>query len=113
MRMLTIVTASLVTVTILAACGGSEESFRAEYRTKAVSECRRGAESQPNPGGVNMAQICECMVDGYMRATSTDRLKAESSQSSAPPAANAAAQQCLRQAIQGQMGGTLAAGNAQ
>lgn len=113
MRMLTVVTAPLLTVIVLSACGGNEDSFRAEYRTKAVSECRRGAESQPNPGGVNMVQLCECMVDGYMRATPTDRLKAESDQNTPPPAANAAAQQCMRQAIQGQMGGAPAAGNTQ
>lgn len=96
----------------IAACSQSDDAFRTSYRTKAVGDCTRGAQSQPNPAGLNMEQLCTCMVDGYMRATPTDRLKAERDQNAPPAAANAAMQQCVQQVLQN-MGGSLPGANRQ
>ena len=97
----------------LAACGESDEAFRSSYRTKAISECTGGARSRPNPTGGNIEQLCSCMIDGYMRVTPTERLKAERNQSATPAAADAARQQCLQQALQGRAAGTTPAANPQ
>jgi hypothetical protein len=113
MRLISTISLPILTICTLVACGESDEAFRANYRTKAVADCARGANSQSNPTGVNMNQLCGCMVDGYMRVTPTDRLKAERDQSEAPPAANAAMRQCVGQALQGRMSGSAAPSNSQ
>jgi hypothetical protein len=93
-----------VTAVALAACGQSEEAFRADYRTKAVSSCVTGARSSPNAAqataaGINPETLCNCMIDRYMRDTPIDRLKSEANSSTPPPAAQAAAQQCAMEAV--------------
>ena len=81
----------------LAACGQSDEAFRASYRTKAVTACTQGAARAPNAANVDTNRLCTCMVDGYMRATSTDQLKAERNQTAAPAAAQQAMMQCAQE----------------
>ncbi len=92
-----------VAAVALAACGQSEEAFRADYRTRAVSSCVTGARSSPNAAqataaGINPETLCNCMIDRYMRDTPIDRLKSEENSSTPPPAAQAAARQCALEA---------------
>jgi hypothetical protein len=81
----------------LAACGQSDDAFRASYRTKAVEACSQGARSAAGSAGVDANRLCSCMVDNYMRATSTEQLKAERDKTTPPPAARAAMMQCARE----------------
>ena len=81
----------------LAACGQSDEAFRASYRTKALASCNRGGQTAPNPGNVDVNRLCTCVVDGYMRSTPTDRLRAEGDQSTPPAAAQQAMMQCAQE----------------
>jgi len=99
----------------LVACGETDEAFRSNYRTSAIAECTRGAQSAPSVPGINPEQLCTCMVEGYMRDTPSDRLKAERGQTQAPPAAQSAMMECVRQATSGQSGAAPAtpAGNTQ
>lgn len=114
MRLIMGMTAGLLTLSGLAACGQNEDAFRASYRTKAVESCSRGAGMAPNAAGIDTGRLCNCMVDAYMRATSTAQLKAEQNQTTAPPAAQAAMMQCAQEqarAMQGAAPGTPPASN--
>lgn len=97
--MLSIRTIALGAVALgaLAACGQSDEAFRASYRTKAVDTCNQGARSTPAPAGVDAARLCACIVDRYMAATTTEQLRAERNQTRPPPAAQNAMMQCAQE----------------
>ena len=108
MRMMAVVSLGLVGLTGLAACSESDEAFRARYRTEAINACVQGARTS-NPGNLDPNRFCTCMVDGYMRGTPSERLRAERGENTPPPAAQAAIQQCARE----MMGGAPATGNGQ
>jgi len=97
-------TVAIVGFSGLAACSESDEAFRARYRTQAIEACVQGGRSS-NPAGLDASRFCPCMVDGYMRATPSDRLKAERNETAPPPAARAAIEQCARELLGGQAGG--------
>lgn len=97
MRLIRTMTIAALTVGGLVACGQGDEAFRASYRTKAVAACTQGAARAPNAGNVDTNRFCNCMVDGYMRATSTEQLKAERNQTAPPAAAQQAMMQCVRE----------------
>ena len=112
MRMMAIVSLGLVGLSGLAACSESDEAFRARYRTEAIAACVQGARTS-NPGNLDPNRFCSCMVDGYMRGTTSDRLRAERSQNEPPPAAQSAIAQCAREMTGGQAGAPPAGGNGQ
>lgn len=101
MRVMTFVSLGLVGLTGLAACSESDEAFRARYRTEAIARCVQGARTS-NPAGLDPNRFCTCMVDGYMRGTPSERLRAERSQNEPPPAAQSAIAQCARELTGGQ-----------
>jgi hypothetical protein len=105
--MRTILTAtSLVLATAgLAGCGGSDESFRAEYRTRAVQACASGGRASPNAAavqsaGVDFQRVCECAVDRHLADNSTATLRGETRGTAAPAGAQAAMMQCMRESLQ-------------
>jgi hypothetical protein len=109
--MRTILTAtSLVIATAgLAGCGGSDESFRAEYRTRAVEACASGARASPNASaaqsaGVNLQRVCECAVDRHLANSTTAALRGETKGSAAPAGAQSAMIQCLTESLQAGQG---------
>lgn len=114
MRVTIFLSLGLVGLSALAACSESDEAFRARYRTEAIASCVQGARTS-NPGNLDPNRFCPCMVDGYMRGTTTDRLKAERNDNSPPPAAQTAMAQCAREIMGAQGGATppAAGGNEQ
>ncbi len=97
MRLIRTMALGAVALSGLAACGQSDEAFRASYRTKAVEACNQGARSAPNSAGADMNRFCSCIVDRYMQATSTQQLRAERNQTTPPSAAQEAMMQCVRE----------------
>lgn len=81
----------------LSGCGESEAAFRDAYRTRAVESCADGARSAgaSAPPGVDFQRMCECSVHRYMQSRSLDQLRQEEDQTTTPPEARAALQQCL------------------
>lgn len=104
MRVMVGLTLGILGISGLAACSESDEAFRARYRTQAIEACVQGGRSS-NPAGIDASRFCPCMVDGYMRATPSDRLKAERNETAPPAAARAAIEQCARQLLGGQAAG--------
>ena len=116
MRLMTGFALGLVGISGLAACGETDVAFRARYRTQAIQACEEGGRSS-NPAGIDASRFCPCMVDRYMQATPSEQLKTERSQSTPPPAARAAIEQCARELLstpaQTQAGEEGAEGNEQ
>jgi hypothetical protein len=105
--MRTILTAtSLVIATAgLAGCGGSDESFRAAYRTGAVRACASGARASPNAAaaqsaGVDFQRVCECAVDRHLANSTTAALRGEKQGDTVPAGAQTAMMQCLTESLQ-------------
>ncbi len=89
--------------------GESDEVYRSRYRTQAMDRCLEGARSTPD-GDINANQNCACVVDSYMRDTSSEQLKADANQPTAPARVEAARAQCAQAA---RPGGTPTPENAQ
>ena len=109
--MRTILTAASLAIATagLAGCGGSDESFRAEYRTRAVEACASGARASPNAAaaqsaGVNLQRVCECAVDRHLANNSTAALRGEKQDTAAPAGAQTAMIQCLTEFAPGGAG---------
>lgn len=90
--------------------GESDEAYRARYRSRAMDLCRQGAGSAPNAGIIDASQLCTCMVDSYMRASSSEQIRAEKDLPEAPERTSAAMDQCAREAAR--RAGTPTPGNA-
>jgi len=112
MRLILTTAVATLALSGLAACGQGDDAFRASYRTKAVEACVQGGQRSPNAGQVDTNRFCNCMVDGYMRETSSEQLKAERNQSTPPPAAQRAMAQCIQAELGGQPGATPTAPTA-
>ncbi|MET1112318.1 MAG: hypothetical protein ABWX67_12395 [Allosphingosinicella sp.] len=106
MRLILTTAVATLALSGLAACGQGDDAFRTSYRTKAVEACVQGGQRSPGAGSVDTSRFCNCMVDGYMRETSSEQLKAERNQSSPPPAAQRAMAQCLQQQLGATPGAT-------
>ena len=106
-----ILTAALIfSAAALSGCGESEAAFRDAYRSRAVESCTNGARSvgAGAPKGLDFARVCECSVDRYMESRSIDQLRGEEDQTTAPPEARAALQQCLMEQMNALTGGARA-----
>jgi hypothetical protein len=106
MRTILAATSLVIASAGLAGCGGSDESFRATYRTGAVASCTTGARSSPNAAaaqsaGVNFQRVCECAVDRHLANMTTEALRREDKGGAAPAGARAAMMQCLTESLQG------------
>lgn len=112
MRRVAVLSLSIAGFSGLAACTQSDEAYRASYRTEQIATCVSSATPSAR-ATVDPNRFCTCMIDRYMQGTSTERLKAERNQSEAPPAAQAAATQCAREAAVGGAGAGPASGNDQ
>ena len=81
MRLMLGMTASVLVLTGLAACGQNEASVRSNFRTQALANCQRGADAsqraQLTQAGINIDQLCTCAIDRYMQSASLDQLKAD------------------------------------
>ena len=105
MRLISTMAFAALTVTGLAACGQSEESYRANLRTQGIANCRSGASAnsaeaaQLSQIGLSVEQFCTCAIDRYMRTASYDQLKREQSNPS-PPGLTAAGAQCVAEHVQ-------------
>jgi hypothetical protein len=97
MQLIRTIALGAVTLGALAACGQSDDAFRASYRTRALPSCNQGARSAPSPAGVDAGRLCTCIVERYMAATTTEQLRAERDQSRPPPAAQNAMMQCAQE----------------
>ncbi len=98
MRLLASIPLSLLSIAALAACQ-SEESYRAEFRGEALRNCQNGdpaAKAQLSAMGVDMASLCGCVIDGYMRSASYDQLKQDQNNPS-PPGMRAQFPRCARE----------------
>jgi hypothetical protein len=105
--MRTILTATSLAIAIagLAGCGGSDDSFRAEYRTRAVEACASGGRASPNAAaaqsaGVDIQRVCECAVDRHLANSTTAALRGEARDKAAPAGAQSAMVQCLTESLQ-------------
>jgi hypothetical protein len=105
MRVMIGLSLGMVGLSGLAACSESDEAFRARYRTEAIASCVQGARTS-NPGNLDPNRFCPCMVDGYMRGTPSERLRAERNDNTPPPAAQTAMAQCARDLMGGPAGAT-------
>ena len=88
-------------LTGLAACGESDDAFKASYRTRLTQACTQAS----GPGAAEGQRICTCMIDRYVANTPVSQLRAEKDQTAMPAAAQQALQQCTQEAMQRQLGG--------
>ncbi len=102
MRLMLSMAVAAVALTGLAACGQSEEAYRANLRTQGIANCQRGSNpavaSQLQQMGLTVEQLCTCAIDRYMRGASYEQLKADQNNPS-PPALEAATAQCVAERV--------------
>lgn len=108
MRLILAMPLMAAAVTGLAACGQSDEAYKASYRNELTAQCTQQAGAAAPPGA-NVAGLCSCMIDRYVANTPVDRLKAERSQSEMPAAAREAMMHCAQQEMQRQLGNATSA----
>jgi hypothetical protein len=86
----------------------SEESYRASFRSQALSNCRSGATpattSQLSQIGMTPESACTCAVDRYMRGASYDQLKRDANNQSA---LDTSMIQCVSEQTQRQSAATM------
>ena len=98
MRLISIMTVSLIAIAGLAACGQSEESLRTAFRTQGTANCKAGADpatrAQLTEMGMSVDELCTCAIDRYLRTASFEQLKQDRN-NPAPPALVRTTAQCV------------------
>lgn len=80
--------------------GESDAAYRARYRSQAMDMCRQGVASTPDGAILDAEQLCTCMVDSYMRDSSSEQLRAEKNLPAGPARADAVWARCAQEAAQ-------------
>jgi hypothetical protein len=111
MRLIWTMTAAAFAVTGLAACGQSDDAYRASFRTQALRNCQQGADTatrqQLAQAGITPERLCTCVIDKYMQSATMAQLRQDANNPN-PPAMQQASIQCVQE-VMGQSRGAPAA----
>ena len=67
--------AALPLLSVLAACGQSDEAVRNEYRDGALRSCLEGVQGAAAPPGVSWDALCRCVTDKVIEGKTPEQLE--------------------------------------